>query len=299
MTFQQLRNFCTISEYENITKASEALFITQPALSMTLKNIESEVGVALFDRRGKNIYLNQAGMEFYAFAKRTLAEWDAITDKFSMSVQNEKLIRVCYTSEYISDYVLPDFSIRNPDISITMSEVREDLIYNFLCNEIHDVAISGLRCDNGGSKKVVSSAFFCNRLLVSVPIDNELASQSSISLKDLEGQKFIRLSKHGEFTEVVNAQVKREGITLAVNQKVNYEVIKALQRNYDFLYFITSLQSVFDYLPMNRKLIPVEGDMFQKNMYLSYLRKNADKAAPLLAWAEERLSKYNTLRDEK
>lgn len=44
MTFQQLRNFCIMSEYESLTKASEALFITQPALSMALKNIETEVG---------------------------------------------------------------------------------------------------------------------------------------------------------------------------------------------------------------------------------------------------------------
>lgn len=53
MTFQQLRNFCMMSEYESLTKASEALFITQPALSMALKNIEAEVGATLFDRRGK------------------------------------------------------------------------------------------------------------------------------------------------------------------------------------------------------------------------------------------------------
>lgn len=42
MTFQQLRNFCMMSEYESLTKASEALFITQPALSMALKNIEGK-----------------------------------------------------------------------------------------------------------------------------------------------------------------------------------------------------------------------------------------------------------------
>ena len=152
MTFQQLRNFCMMSEYESLTKASEALFITQPALSMALKNVEAEVGATLFDRRGKNIYLNQNGREFYKFASRTLAEWDAIIERLSMTIQNEKILRVCYSSDYISDYVLPDFSMRNPDISITMNDVKEELIYNFLCNEIYDVALSGLRCDNGSSK---------------------------------------------------------------------------------------------------------------------------------------------------
>lgn len=102
MTFQQLRNFCMMSEYESLTKASEALFITQPALSMALKNIEAEVGATLFDRRGKNIYLNQNGREFYKFASRTLAEWDAIIERLSMTIQNEKILRVCYSSDYIA-----------------------------------------------------------------------------------------------------------------------------------------------------------------------------------------------------
>lgn len=293
MTFQQLRNFCAISEFESVTKASEALFITQPALSNTLKNIESEVGVPLFDRRGKNIYLNQYGQEVYSFAKRTLAEWDAITEKANLSLQNEKVLRICYSSDYISDYVLPDFSRHNPDISMSMSDVNEDLIYNFLSNEVYDLAISSLNFGSESSKNIVSSAFFRNQLLVSVPIDNALSTYSSISLKDLEGQKFIRLSKQGEFTEVVNTQIKKEGIAIAITQKVNYEVIKALQSNYDFLYFITSLQSVFDLIPMNRKLIPIEGDMFKRNMYISYLKKNKEKAAPFLAWADSRLSKYS------
>lgn len=295
MTFQQLRNFCMMSEYESLTKASEALFITQPALSMALKNIEAEVGATLFDRRGKNIYLNQNGREFYKFASRTLAEWDAIIERLSMTIQNEKILRVCYSSNYISDYVLPDFSMRNPDISITMNDVKEELIYNFLCNEIYDVALSGLRCDNGSSKFVTSSTFFRNQLFVSVPINNKLSKQSSISLKELDGQKFIRLSKQGEFTEAVNAQAKKEGVSMAVMQKVNYEVIKALQDNYDFLYFITSLQAVFDYIPMNRKLVPVEGEMFKKNMYISYMKKNEAKVERLISWTQERLSKYNEI----
>lgn len=47
MTIQQLRQFCILAEYENITLASKALFITQPALSMVLKNVEKELGVTI------------------------------------------------------------------------------------------------------------------------------------------------------------------------------------------------------------------------------------------------------------
>lgn len=82
MTIQQLRQFCILAEYENITLASKALFITQPALSMVLKNVEKELGLPLFDRKGRNIYLNHLGKDFYNFAKRTLADYDALLEKF-------------------------------------------------------------------------------------------------------------------------------------------------------------------------------------------------------------------------
>ena len=67
------------------------------------------------------------------------------------------------------------------------------------------------------------------------------------------------------------------------------EVIKMQQRNFDFLYFITTLQAEFDYIPVNRKLIPVEGDMFKRDMYLTYLRNNEGKVAPFLEWVNSRL----------
>ena len=83
------------------------------------------------------------------------------------------------------------------------------------------------------------------------------------------------------------------GFPQVLRKKSNKYKEIPLQSNYDFLYFITSLQSVFDLIPMNRKLIPIEGDMFKRNMYISYLKKNKEKAAPFLAWADSRLSKYS------
>ena len=124
MTIQQLRQFCILAEYENITSASKALFITQPALSMVLKNVETELGTPLFDRKGRNIYLNHFGKDFYNFAKRTLVDYDALLEKFHFPHQESEALRFCYSSAYIPDYVLPAFSADNPNIPInTMTDM--------------------------------------------------------------------------------------------------------------------------------------------------------------------------------
>lgn len=289
MTIQQLRQFCILAEYENITSASKALFITQPALSMVLKNVETELGTPLFDRKGRNIYLNHFGKDFYNFAKRTLVDYDALLEKFHFPHQESEALRFCYSSAYIPDYVLPAFSADNPNIPITINEVKEKMIPHFILNEIYDIAISSLKCEDNIDQKLISTNFFRNRLLVSVPFNNPLASRKSLTLEALSGQKFFRLSKHGEFSDELDALAKSKGVQMNVVQRVNYEIIKKLQKDYDFLYFITTLQAQFDYIPMNRKLIPVEEELFMKSMYVTYLKNNEEKALQFIGWAKQKL----------
>lgn len=293
MTFQQLRQFCILAEYENLTLASKALFVTQPALSMVLKNIEAELGVALFDRKGRNIILNQNGKDFYNYSKRTLADYDALLEKFRTPHEEGEVLRFCYSLAYIPDYVLPAFSADNPKIPITINEVEEKMIPHFLLNEIYDIAISSLQCEEQKTEKLVSTCFFRNRLLVSVPYSNPLSARKTLSMEDMAGQTFFRLSKHGEFSNDVDALAKSKGVYVDVAQRVNYEIIKKLQRDYDFLYFITSLQAQFDYIPMNRKLIPVEENLFVKDMFVSYLAKNTDKAMQFIEWAQQKLIDFS------
>lgn len=219
MTIQQLRQFCILAEYENITLASKALFITQPALSMVLKNVEKELGLPLFDRKGRNIYLNHLGKDFYNFAKRTLADYDALLEKFRAPHQDSDALHFCYSSAYIPDYVLPAFSADNPNIPITINEVEEKMIPHFLQNEIYDIAISSLKCDTG-NQRLISANFFRNKLMVSVPFNNPLASHKLLRIEDLSGQKFFRLSKHGEFSDELDALAKAKGVQMNIAQRV-------------------------------------------------------------------------------
>lgn len=163
------------------------------------------------------------------------------------------------------------------------------MIPHFIQNEIYDVAISSLKCEDNRDKKLISTNFFRNRLMVSVPFNNPLASRKSLNLEDLSGHRFFRLSKHGEFSDELDALAKSKGVQMNVAQRVNYEIIKKLQKDFDFLYFITTLQAQFDYIPMNRKLIPVEEELFTKNMYVSYLKNNEEKALQFIGWAKQKL----------
>lgn len=72
MELLQLRYFLMVAELQHITKAAEALYITQPALSRSISRLEAGVGVPLFNRVGMRIELNKSGQIFYDYAKRAL-----------------------------------------------------------------------------------------------------------------------------------------------------------------------------------------------------------------------------------
>lgn len=65
MEWQQLEYFVTVAKLEHMTRAAEALAISQPALSRSISKLEEELGVPLFDRQGRSIMLNRYGELFY------------------------------------------------------------------------------------------------------------------------------------------------------------------------------------------------------------------------------------------
>lgn len=70
MDLDTLHSLCVIVEKGSFSKAAEALYCSQPAISKKIANLENELGYLLFDRDGKKCTLNQNGQEVYAFSKQ-------------------------------------------------------------------------------------------------------------------------------------------------------------------------------------------------------------------------------------
>ena len=76
MDLLQLQYFRTIAQYENLTKAAQALFVSQPNLSTSLSRLEEDLGVKLFERRRGKIALTSNGKLFLTYVERVLGELD-------------------------------------------------------------------------------------------------------------------------------------------------------------------------------------------------------------------------------
>lgn len=80
MDLLQLQYFCTIAHYENITKAAQAMFVSQPNLSTSLSRLEDDLGVKLFERRRGKVTLTKNGKLFLEYVERTLNELNSGID---------------------------------------------------------------------------------------------------------------------------------------------------------------------------------------------------------------------------
>ncbi len=107
MTLQQLRYIVTIVNCGSISEAAKQLFITQPSLSNSVRELEKEMGISIFNRSSKGIALSSQGMEFLSYARQVLEQAELLEQHYT----NKKPVkRICS----ISTSTMPLPSMRSP-----------------------------------------------------------------------------------------------------------------------------------------------------------------------------------------
>ena len=115
-TLHQLRIFQKVAEYESITKASEELHLTQPAVSIQLKNFQEQFPIPLTEVVGRKLYITDFGKEIADAAEKILNEAEAINYKtlpFKGVLAGRLKISVVSTGKYVMPYFLSDFMEKN------------------------------------------------------------------------------------------------------------------------------------------------------------------------------------------
>ena len=126
ITLRQLRAFLTVSEHGSFTKAAAALNITQSALTTAVKNLESEIGLKLFDRTTRKVELTLHGRQFAAVATRFTDDFEqAIDDLRAHALRQQGQVVAGATATMISNVLVPALSMlsaRHPGIRVRLVE---------------------------------------------------------------------------------------------------------------------------------------------------------------------------------
>jgi len=143
-TLHQLEIFHKVSELKSVTKASEELFLTQPAVSIQLKNFQDQFQIPLFEVVGRKIYITEFGEEIALVAEKILNEVNAINYK-ALSFQGElagKLkIAIVSTAKYVMPYFLTDFIDAHKGVELSMDVTNKAEVIRSLENNEIDFAM--------------------------------------------------------------------------------------------------------------------------------------------------------------
>ena len=196
VSVKQLRAFVAVAETGSFAQACEQLNISQPALSMAVKNLEDEVGGSLFLRSTRSLSLSPEGSAFLPTAQRLLRDWsDAFTDLQRLySLQQGKLTIAAMPSFASTRLpaVLATYRQQFPNIDIAVRDiVMEELIEAVRAGRVE----LGVAFEPDDSEGLEFEALFTDRFVAVLPEAHLLLARSRLRIKDLLGDTVITLNR--------------------------------------------------------------------------------------------------------
>ena len=211
ITERHLRVFYEVCKHMNMTKASKELFVSQPAISKTIHDIEQDYGVKLFERWNKQLYLTPEGANLYEYSKQAVNLLDAI-DK-SMQARNGKdIIRVGASitiGTSILGEIAADFCAEHPSVKIEALVDSTPVIEQALLQGQIDLSFVEGRL---ASPEIKSETVGCTDIVLVVGRTHELYGQEGITLEDLSGRDFIVREKGSRTREKFSMEMERNNI---------------------------------------------------------------------------------------
>lgn len=143
-TLHQLQIFLTVTKTKSITKAAEELFLTQPAVSIQLKNFQDQFDIPLTEVVGRQLYVTDFGKEIAKAAENILNEVHAINFKihaFKGNLSGRLKISIVSTGKYVMPYFLSDFMKQHPDVELKMDVTNKQKVMESLENNEVDFSL--------------------------------------------------------------------------------------------------------------------------------------------------------------
>ncbi len=197
MNYQQVKQFLTIVKYMNLSKAASELYISQPALSLALGRLESELGVKLFYRDGKKLIISPAGEKLHEHFKELKNAHDRLTQEADdiRKHDTEQYVTIGFSLSAMFFATLYMNGLLNSWKNITIKKIFADTqqLTMMLKNGMIDFAVT---CPPLRDDRLSNRSIFTERYMLAVSSGHPLASHDSISLKDLEGVGLTGLKKH-------------------------------------------------------------------------------------------------------
>jgi len=280
LTLRQLRVLEEVARHRSMSRAAEALHLTQPAVSMQIKQLEERVGMALIEQVGRRLFLTDAGAELAEHARRIgiqVAEAESALNQLRGLERGQLRLAVVSTANYVVPRLIASFSARHPGVHISLQVANREAVLAALADNRTDLAITGQPPEGSD---VVAQHFMDNPLVVIAPPTHPLAQRRRIEVAQLRHEVLlVREAGSGTRAAMERFFIERglelrTGSELGTNEAIKQAVQAGLGLG------VISAQTIELELETGRLVVlPVEGFPILRHWYVVHRTQKRLSAA--------------------
>lgn len=281
ITIRQLKVFREVARQQSFTRASKILFLTQPAVSMQIKQLEDVVGMPLFEKQGKQLSLTDAGEEIRLLSDTILQQIEETQQNLELLAegsQGKLRLAVATTVASVATRLMARFNAKYPALSLHFTVTNREGLIDLLENNETDIVIMGKPPED---LQLASQEFMVNPLVVIAPPNHPLCNQSkAVSLDRLFQYDFILREPSSGTRRAIERFLAAEGRNLKSNMEMNSNdaIIQSVAEGLGL--GIVSIHTVTDEVKQGSlKIINASGFPLRRSWYL--VQRKGRRLSPL------------------
>lgn len=221
ITLRQLQMFDAVAQSGSFSKAAQKLHLSQPAVSMQVKQLEEAAGMALFEQIGKKIFLTDAGREVHRACQgvaREIADLGNSLNDLKGLRQGALVVGVVSTVSHFAIRLISHFRQLNPDVHLTLNVVNRETLLQQLADNSVDLALMGKPPEG---QDLDSTPFMENPLVVIAPYRHPLADAHDIELARIAEEAFVAREPGSGTRGATEAFFQEHGLKLNAAMEMN------------------------------------------------------------------------------
>lgn len=226
MNQKQLQYFLTAYEAKNMQKAADRLFVSRQGVSKMIRELESELGMPLFQRSQKGLEPTDFAIALIPHVRRLLDEYEYITGMNTLAGQKQNVITIYaldHILEYLSADFLRDFKKAFPHTILSIVESTDSASLTALLSQDADFAITTGPIDN---TRFIATPLFYSRFCFRMSANHPLSGKEKLTYQDLAGQKIISKGRaYRCFRTHMDQYILGDGIAVDIFAETSDEAI--------------------------------------------------------------------------
>lgn len=261
MDFNLLEILVAFNENKTLLKTAEALHISQPALTVSMKKLEKEIEVNIFDREKNKISLNDNGIYFVSLAKKLLQDRDEILYKIKSFDKSHTVLNIGTSAIAPNLYYLPKIE-KNNNIKIISTIENEKNLISKLRNGLYDFIFI--------TEKVNYNNFICKKIFFEqlyffLNKNHPLAKNDTLSFKDVDGESILMNREIGFWDKLVRDNMPNSHFIL----QDSLDNLRILIDNSNITSFASNLTLSERTIP-NRVAVKISNHSAKVDFYIVY-----------------------------